>query len=82
MRIVCKVDTEGNRYIYRPSDNGRQIEEVYLEEGDWGSKPMKVRRLSVFVEVGCDENPEGIDRAVDALRQILGKVEARVPAAA
>ena len=68
MRLVCHVLETGEREIYTTSDNGLRILEVF--EGQPQVRHKKLKRVTVFIEVGYANNDLGLKQAREALEKL------------
>ena len=67
MRLIYKVYNDKSSSIYRTDDDGGNPQLVRGEE----DRPSNtVRRISVYIEVSCDDRDEAFDRARTALGEL------------
>ncbi|MCS6862020.1 MAG: hypothetical protein NZT92_17065 [Abditibacteriales bacterium] len=70
MRILCDAFNDGQRMIYRTSDDGRKIERVY--EGDHPRAPIVPgRRICAFIEIGWESSEQGFVAEEAGLQRLL-----------
>ena len=77
MRIVYEVFDDGGHTVYQTDDDGNNRRHVGGEEP---ALPPKVRRMSTYIEVSCDDQEQAVSRARKALREIAREY-LKVPAA-
>lgn len=61
MRLVLKTYDDGGTYCYETSDDGGDFIRDVMGKRQPGD------RISTFIEVSCDETPQGADRLFQAL---------------
>jgi hypothetical protein len=71
MRVAVHEYAKGGHTAYETSDDGG----VFIKE--WAG-PQKVgERLCAFIEVGCDNNEQGLDRLLEAMAWLAEEIKKR-----
>ncbi len=68
MRLIFKAYSDGKRSIYRTDDDGNNPQ---LLAGTPDPEPSKIKRMTVFIEVSCDDTWGAISRVKRALEKEL-----------
>ncbi len=70
MRLVVKKYNNGKQYLVETDNDATSV----IKE-DGSRQPGE--RISAFIEVSADDNANGMDRVLDAMRMIMADVEKR-----
>lgn len=71
MRVVVHEYARGGRAAYELSDDGGEY------RGEWDGTLKVGERIRAFIDVGCDNNPAGVERLVETLAWLTEEIKKR-----
>ena len=72
MRIVVKKYLDGEEYMYETSDDGE-----FFKGQLGGTRGKPGKRTSVYLDMTCDEDEQGLDRLLEAISWMRDEVVRR-----
>ena len=71
MRVVLHEYAAGGNTVFETSDDGGEI----LHE--WSGERRVGQRICAFVDVGCDNTDQGVERLLEALTNLTDEIRRR-----